>query len=198
MQFQSQYQSDVYDSVFLLMVNQSIQYIFSKKLDKKTQKQEIEELGFQLGEKVTNNLLNTESINNKITLDKNSTDSFLIFIAQYVWEFIFRDKNCQMTKGNDNTNYVLTSGDIRLYNYLVTEKTNQNDPKLEAVLNFISGIIKGALNVFNIECIVIPAVTNYSPHLVKDFSGFGKSQYIFTFNVNVFVDNNEINANKSE
>ena len=39
------------------MVNQSIQYIFSKKLDKKAQKKEIEEFGFQLVEKVTNNLL---------------------------------------------------------------------------------------------------------------------------------------------
>ena len=56
-----------------------------------------------------------------------------------------------MSKGNDNTSYVLTSGDIRLYNYLVTEKTNQNDPKLEAVLNFISGIIKGALNLIKEE-----------------------------------------------
>ena len=191
-----QYQNEVYDSVFLLMVNQSIQYIFSKKLDKKTQKQEIEELGFQLGEKVTNNLLNTENINNKINLDKNSTDNYFIFISQYVWDYIFRDKTCQMTKGSDNTTYVLTSGDIRLYNYLVTEKTNQNDPKLDAVLNFISGIIKGALNVFNIECIVIPAVTNYAPHLVKEFAGFPKSQYIFTFNVNVFLDSNEVNTLK--
>ena len=39
------------------MVNQSIQYIFSKKLDKKAQKKEIEEFGFQLVKKVTNNLL---------------------------------------------------------------------------------------------------------------------------------------------
>ena len=35
---------------------------------------------------------------------------------------------------------------------------NQNDPKFEAVLNFISGIIKGALNIVNIEGIVIPNV----------------------------------------
>ena len=39
------------------MANQSIKYIFSKKLLKKAQNQEIEELGFQLGEKATNNLL---------------------------------------------------------------------------------------------------------------------------------------------
>ena len=64
-----QYQAEVFDSVFLLMVNESIKYIFSKQLDKKAQKQEIEELGFQLGEKVTNNLLNTD--NNKITSEKN-------------------------------------------------------------------------------------------------------------------------------
>ena len=191
-----QYQAEVFDSIFLLMVNESIQYIFSKKLDKKTQKQEIEEIGFQLGEKVTNNLLNTD--NNRITSDKNSTETYFQFIAQNVWEFIFKDKYCQLTKENDGSNYVITSGDIRLYNFLVTEKGNQNDQKLEAVLNFICGIIKGALNVFNIECIVLPNVANYSKHLFKEMKNFPEFQYIFTFNVNVFVDNKELDENKAE
>ena len=189
------YQQEVSDSLFLLMVNESIQYIFSKKLDKKAQKQEIEELGFQLGEKVTNNLLNTD--NNKITSEKNTTESYFQFITQNVWEFIFRDKFCQLTKENDGSNFVITSGDIRLYNYLVLEKGNLNDPKLEAVLNFICGIIKGALNVFNIECIVIPNVANYSRHLIKD-KNFPEFQYIFTFNVNVFADNKDLDGNKTE
>ena len=118
------YQSEVNDSVFLLMVNQSIQYIFSKKLDKKAQKQEIEELGFQLGEKVTNNLLNTD--NNRITTsEENSTENYFQFITQNVWEYIFRDKFCQLTKENDGLNFVIACGDIRLYNYLVTEIGNQ-------------------------------------------------------------------------
>ena len=189
------FQSDVFDSIFLLMVNESIQYIFSKKLDKKAQKQEIEELGFQVGEKVTNNLLNTD--NNKITSEKNSTESYFQFITQNVWEYIFKDKYCQLTKENDGSNFVITSGDIRLYNYLVIEKVNQNDPKLEAVLNFICGIIKGALNVFNIECIVIPNVANYSRHLIKD-KNFPEFQYIFTFNVNVFADNKDLEGVKTE
>ena len=190
------YQAEVFDSVFLLMVNQSIQYIFSKKLDKKAQKQEIEELGFQLGEKVTNNLLNTD--NNKITSEKNSIENYFQFITQNVWEYIFKDKFCQLTKENDGSNFIITSGDIRLYNFLVTEKGNLNDPKLESVLNFICGIIKGALNVFNIECIVIPNVTNYAPHLVKNIKNFPDNQYIFTFNVNVFSDNKEFEGNKTE
>ena len=142
------YQQDVFDSVFLLMVNESIQYIFSKKLDKKAQKQEIEELGFQLGEKVTNNLLNTD--NDRMTSEKSTTENYFQFITKNVWEFIFKDKYCQLTKENDGSNFVITSGDIRLYNYLVTEKGNQSDPKLEAILHFLCGIIKGALNVFNI------------------------------------------------
>ena len=191
-----QYQSEVFDSVFLLMVNESIQYIFSKKLDKKAQKQEIEELGFQLGEKVTNNLLNTD--NNKITSDNNSTETYFQFITQNVWEFIFKDKYCTLTKENDGSNFVITSGDIRLYNFLVTEKGNQNDPKLEAILNFISGIIKGALNVFNIECIVIPNVANYARHLIKEMKNNPEFQYIFTFNVNVFADNKGLEINKTE
>ena len=191
-----QYQAEVFDSIFVLMVNESIQYIFSKKLDKKAQKQEIEELGFQLGEKVTNNLLNTD--NNRITSEKNSTETYFQFITQNVWEFIFKDKYCQLTKENDGSNYVITSGDIRLYNFLVTEKGNQNDPKLEAVLNFICGIIKGALNVFNIECIAIPNVANYSKHLAKDMKNCPEFQYIFTFNVNVFADNKEFDENKTE
>ena len=191
------FQSDVFDSIFLLMVNESIQYIFSKKLDKKAQKQEIEELGFQLGEKVTNNLLNTD--NNRITSEKNTTENYFQFITQNVWEFIFKDKYCQLTRENDGSNFVITSGDIRLYNFLITEKGNQSDPKLEAVLNFICGIIKGSLSVFNIECIVIPNVANYSRLLVKEMKNFPDIyQYIFTFNVNVFADNKELSGNKTE
>ena len=185
-----QSQQDVYDSLFILMVNESIQYIFSKKLDKKTQKQEIEELGIQLGEKVTNNLLNTDK--SRVTLEKNSVYNYFQFITKNVWEFIFQDQNCQLTKENEGANYLITSGDIKLYNYLVTEKGNQNDAKLEAILNFICGIIKGALNVFNIECIVSPNVTSYSKQLVRDFKNFPDYySYIFTFNINVFNDNND-------
>ena len=191
-----QYQSEVFDSVSLLMVNESIKYIFSKKLDKKTQKQEVEELGFQLGEKVTNNLLNTD--NNRITSENNPTEAYFQFFTQKVWDFIFKDKYCQLTKENDGSNYVITSGDIKLYNFLVSEKGNQNEPKLEAVLNFISGIIKGSLNVFNIECIVIPNVANYSRHLVKDIKNCPEFQYIFTFNVNVFTDHKGLDGNKTE
>ena len=186
-----QSQQDVYDSLFILMVNESIQYIFSKKLDKKTQKQEIEELGIQLGEKVTNNLLNSDK--SRVTLEKNSVYNYFQFITKNVWEFIFQDQNCQLTKENEGANYLITSGDIKLYNYLVTEKGNQNDAKLEAILNFICGIIKGALNVFNIECIVSPNVTSYSKQLVRDFKNFPDYySYIFTFNINVFTDNNDV------
>ena len=185
-----QSQQDVYDSLFILMANESIQYIFSKKLDKKTQKQEIEELGIQLGEKVTNNLLNSDK--SRVTLEKNSVYNYFQFITKNVWEFIFQDQNCQLTKENEGANYLITSGDIKLYNYLVTEKGNQNDAKLEAILNFICGIIKGALNVFNIECIVSPNVTSYSKQLVRDFKNFPDYySYIFTFNINVFTDNND-------
>ena len=191
-----QSQQDVYDSLFILMVNESIQYVFSKNLDKKAQKQEIEELGIQLGEKVTNNLLNTDK--SRSTLDKNSVDNYFQFITKNLWEFIFQDSNCQLSKENEGANYLITSGDIKLYNYLVTEKGNQNDPKLEAILNFICGIIKGALNVFNIECIVSPNVTSYSKQLVRDFKNFPDYySYIFTFNINVFTDNSDADMNKN-
>jgi len=191
-----QSQQDVYDSLFILMVNESIQYVFSKNLDKKAQKQEIEELGIQLGEKVTNNLLNTDK--SRSTLDKNSVDNYFQFITKNVWEFIFQDSNCQLSKENEGANYLITSGDIKLYNYLVTEKGNQNDPKLEAILNFICGIIKGALNVFNIECIVTPNVSNYSKQIVRDFKNFPDFYtYIFTFNINVFTDNSDGDMNKN-
>ena len=191
-----QSQQDVYDSLFILMVNESIQYVFSKNLDKKAQKQEIEELGIQLGEKVTNNLLNTDK--SRATLDKNSVDNYFQFITKNVWEFIFQDSNCQLSKENEGANYLITSGDIKLYNYLVTEKGNQNDPKLEAILNFICGIIKGALNVFNIECIVTPNVANYSKQIARDFKNFPDSYtYIFTFNINVFTDNSDEDMNKN-
>ena len=192
-----QSQQDVYDSLFIFLVNESIQYVFSKNLDKKTQKQEIEELGIQLGEKVTNNLLNSDK--SRATLEKNSVDNYFQFISKNVWEFIFQDSNCQLTRENEGANYLITSGDIKLYNYLVTEKGNQNDQKLEAILNFICGIIKGALNVFNIECIVSPNVANYNKNLVRDFKNFPDYYtYIFTFNINVFTDNNDADFNKNE
>ena len=192
-----QSQQDVYDSLFILLVNESIQYVFSKNLDKKSQKQEIEELGIQLGEKVTNNLLNSDK--SRATLEKNSVDNYFQFISKNVWEFIFQDSNCQLTKENEGANYLITSGDIKLYNYLVTEKGNQNDQKLEAILNFICGIIKGALNVFNIECIVSPNVANYTKNIVRDFKNFPDYYtYIFIFNINVFTDNNGADNNKNE
>ena len=192
-----QSQQDVYDSLFILLVNESIQYVFSKNLDKKSQKQEIEELGIQLGEKVTNNLLNSDK--SRATLEKNSVDNYFQFITKCVWEFIFQDSNCQLTKENEGANYLITSGDIKLYNYLVTEKGNQNDQKLEAILNFICGIIKGALNVFNIECIVSPNVANYTKNMVRDFKNFPDYYtYIFIFNINVFTDNNGADNNKNE
>ena len=90
-----------------------------------------------------------------------------------------RDKFCQ--KENDGLNFVIICGDIRLYNYLVTEIGNLNDPKLEAVLNFICGIIKGALNVFNIEGIVIPNVLKYFSHFVKNEKKFTRKSMPFYF-----------------
>ena len=80
----------------------------------------------------------------------------------------------------------------------MTEIGNQNDPKLEIVLNFICGIIKGALNIFNIEGIAIPNVVNYSSHLDKNAKNIPENQYLFTFNVNVFSDNKELNENKTK
>ena len=191
-----QSQQDVYDSLFIFLVNESIQYVFSKNLDKKTQKQEIEELGIQLGEKVTNNLLNSDK--SRATLEKNSVDNYFQFISKNVWEFIFQDSNCQLTKENEGANYLITSGDIKLYNYLVTEKGNQNDQKLEAILNFICGIIKGALNVFNIECIVSPNVSINTKNMAKDSKITPNSNsYIFVFNINVFNNNNDADGNKN-
>ena len=86
-------------------------------------------------------MLNTD--NNRITTsEENSSENYFQFITQNAWEYILRDKFCQ--KENDGLNFVIIYGDIRLYKYLVTEIGNQNDPKFEAVLNFIYGIIKGA------------------------------------------------------
>ena len=108
-----------------------------------------------------------------------------------------RDKFCQ--KENDGLNFVIICGDIRLYKYLVTEIGNQNDPKFEAVLNFISGIIKGALNIVNIEGIVIQNVVKYILLiLLRMKKNLPENQCLFTFNINVFSDNKELNENKTK
>ena len=75
---------------------------------------------------------------------------------------------------------------------------NLNDPKLEAVLNFISGIIKGALNIVNIEGIVIPNVVKQSSNFVKNEKNLPENQCLFTFNINDFSDNKELNENKTK
>ena len=182
--------TEVYDSVFVLMVNESIKYIFSKNLDKKAQKKEIEELGFQLGEKVSNHLLN-QGIS-KINTEKNSIESYINFVAKEVFEFIFRVKSYNVEKENDGSNYIITTKDMKLYNILITEKESQNNPKLEAILNFVCGVIKGALNIFNVECIVVPNVGKESKSSGKDIKTFPEYQNIFSFNVNVFSDNKDL------
>ena len=50
--------NEIQDSSFILLVYESINYILSKKIEKKEKNEQIEQLGINLGEKVTHFLMN--------------------------------------------------------------------------------------------------------------------------------------------
>ena len=116
---------NIQDSVFLLMTYESIKYILSKQIEKKEKKDEIEELGINFGEKATNHLMNN-NVNEGNNNSKKITDYILIFITRNVWEYIFKDENRKL-KSDKKGVYYINSGDLKLYNYLITNKDFQND-----------------------------------------------------------------------
>ena len=175
---------NIQDSVFLLMTYESINYILSKNIEKKEKKDEIEELGMNLGEKVTNHLMNN-NVNEGSNVSMKVTDNILAFIAREVWIYIFKDENRKLKSDKKGVYYIL-SGDIKLYNFLITEKNSENNEKLEAIIWFISGILRGALLAFNIESLVTGSTKLWSNEEYGDNkSQISQSYLVFTFAINI-------------
>ena len=175
---------NIQDSVFLLMTYESIKYILSKQIEKKEKKDEIEELGINFGEKATNHLMNN-NVNEGNNNSKKITDYILIFITRNVWEYIFKDENRKL-KSDKKGVYYINSGDLKLYNYLITNKDFQNDEILESIIWFISGILRGALLAFNIESLVTGTTKLWSNEEYGDNkSQISQSYLVFTFAINI-------------
>ena len=175
---------NIQDSVFLLMTYESIKYILSKQIEKKEKKDEIEELGINFGEKATNHLMNN-NVNEGNNNSKKITDYILIFITRNVWEYIFKDENRKL-KSDKKGVYYINSGDLKLYNYLITNKDFQNDEILESIIWFISGILRGALLAFNIESLVTGSTKLWSNEEYGDNKNqISQSYLVFTFAINI-------------
>jgi hypothetical protein len=174
---------NIQDSVFLLMTYESIKYILSKQIEKKEKKDEIEELGINFGEKATNHLMNN-NVNEGNNNSKKITDYILIFITRNVWEYIFKDENRKL-KSDKKGVYYINSGDLKLYNYLITNKDFQNDEILESIIWFISGILRGALLAFNIESLVTGSVKLWTNDDSDSKNKINESYLVFTFAINI-------------
>jgi hypothetical protein len=168
--------SEIHDSVFLLMAYESIKYILSKKIEKKEKNEEIEKLGMNLGEKITNFLMNDSQRDSDYFIDSKK---ILIFIAEDVWDFIFKDKNIKLIEDQKGIFYIY-SGDIKLYNFLIVDKNYKLDEKSNAVIKFICGILKGALNAFNIDSLITSNVKEWNNN-----ERINKSNLLFEFSVNI-------------
>ena len=174
---------NIQDSVFLLMTYESINYILSKNIEKKEKKDEIEELGINFGEKATNHLMNN-NVNEGSNVSMKVTDNILAFIAREVWIYIFKDENRKLKSDKKGVYYIL-SGDIKLYNFLITEKNSENNEKLEAIIWFISGILRGALLAFNIESLVTGSVKLWTNDDSDSKNKINESYLVFTFAINI-------------
>jgi len=191
-----QNQDKIQDSFFILLTAESIKYILNKNIEKKMKKTQIEELGIQLGEKESNQIMNDKNF--KFDNYDNKYSKLIKSMAtlqDIIWINIFRMDNFQLKTDNNKDIFYIYTGDIKLYNYLYTEKgMNQKDEILDAILWFICGVIKGTAKVFNIECIINSNVRKWEES--DNQEGVNKikikpSQFFFDFTVNIL--NNEEN-----
>jgi len=190
-----QNQNKIQDSFFILLAAESIKYILNKNIEKKIKKTQIEELGIQLGEKESNQVMNDKNFKFENDNKYSKIIKSMASIQDIIWNNIFKMENFQLKTDNNKNIFYIYTGDIKLYNFLYTEKgMNQKNEVLEAILWFIGGIIKGTANVFNIECIINAQVRKWEETDYQEGENKIKikpSQFFFEFIVNIL--NNEDN-----
>lgn len=169
--------NEISDSSFILLAFESIKYILSKKLDPKIQNEQLDELGQHLGERVSNFLMNSVEVNaSKNKKDLEFLNQIMRFLGKDVWIFLFGKQIKKLQRSNEGI-YSIDSEEIKLHCLLLSEKNNQSDEKLDAILTFICGILKGVINSFNLECTVTAAL---GPGLSNQNKAEGfKYEYIF-------------------
>ena len=164
---------DIPHSVFMLLSLESIKYILSKKLEPKEQKSQIEEIGIHLGERSANHLMNTKPIPQTKSKNEDSDCSLAInFLSDQVWTFVFGNQ-IKKTTHNGKGLYSIEDHDILLHHYLRSERDNRDEDKLDCIVWFICGIIKGVLLSFNYSCTIETEIKANDPST-------GKSLYSFT------------------
>ena len=166
--------NEIQDSSFILLVYESINYILSKKIEKKEKNEQIEQLGINLGEKVTHFLMNDPKNDSEKFI---GSDNILNLIFNEVWYFIFKNKNNFLNKEQTGI-YKFTCSNFKLYNYLIVDRSFKLDEKLNAILKFSCGILKGALNAFNIDSLINYNIKDDNEELIK-------LNLIFEFIINI-------------
>ena len=139
-------------------------------------------MGCRIGERISNHLLN---VNNSRVKD---IDEIIIFLGKDVWSFIFGRKISKLQTNRKGT-YLIDSDDFKFLNGVFMEKnmTSESQANVELILSIISGIVKGTLSAFNIECIVSasfkpqPVIGNLLGNMLKPNTTI--SSYSFTINL---------------
>ncbi len=149
--YQNVDRSNIYDTIFHLLVLETMNYILKKENLEINQKiSQIDEIGSHLGERITNHLLNK---NNLSTSTKMEVDEIMKFLGRDVWLFLF-GKQITKLQTNRKGTFLIDCDELKFHHCLISEKNNLNE-NLEIILSFICGIIKGVLGTFNHECNVI-------------------------------------------
>lgn len=149
--YMSETKGQVPNISFSLLVYETIKYINSKNILPRDKLIEIEEFGSRIGERIVNLLLNqTTGVKAKM-----ETHDIIKFIGNQVWEFIF-PKPISKISTNKNDVYIFEINEINLFIPVVRDKepTTEDMVLADFLLNFLSGMIKGALQVFEVEALV--------------------------------------------
>lgn len=147
--YQNIERQNIYDSIFHLLALETVNYILNKSIDIKQKLSEIDELGSHLGERIANHLLNN---NNVTTSTKMEVDDIMKFLGREAWLFLFGRQISKLQTNRKGT-FLIDCDDIKFHHCLIIDKNTQ-DETLEQILSFVSGIVKGVLSAFNVECVV--------------------------------------------
>ena len=139
--------TNINDSIFHTLVLESINYILKKPMETRRKASEIDEMGCHLGERIANHLMNN---NNVTTTTKMEVDDIMKFLGRDVWLFVF-GKQISKLQTNRKGTFLIDVEDIKFHHNLIHDKNGQEET-LETILAFVSGMVKGVLGAFNVDC----------------------------------------------
>ena len=179
----------IHNSIFNLMIYEVVKYIHSKNITPKDKIIQLEEFGFQIGERIVNFILNKQGGKNKL-----ESDEIIRFVSKEVWSFIFPNPIPKVTT-NKKGHFFYEVDDINLFYSIVREKqpTTEDVVISEYIISFLCGVIKGALKVFDLESIVngqIKFDLVYNDLLSKGFGTTSTEQTIKPYVFTIFPINN--------